>query len=147
VLATLEGAKTWTDYDQMSIFPPKLRARLNHTMFINHGMCSEFAKQGMTHTYMSTEKGKWPATEISYTDYWNKTCANGWGFGNIAVNAKDAAIFWYEYLGTENLISDESKAVLFHFGLGYTFKWNWYAYGGGLMYKANPLKKGQVLQE
>ena len=53
--------------------------------------------------------------------------------GNIAVNAQDVAHFWYEYLGTENIISDESKAILFHWGAGYKFKWNWYKYGGGLM--------------
>jgi len=44
VLASLSGAKTWKEYDQMSIFPDKLRPKFNHTMFINHGKCSEYTK-------------------------------------------------------------------------------------------------------
>jgi len=125
----------------MSIFPDGLRARLNHTMFIDHGMCSEYAKEGVIPTYQDQKRGKWPAKEIYFTSYWNKTCANGWGMGNIAVNAKDAATFWYEYLLTENIISDESKEILFHWGDGYRFKWNFYKYGGGLMSKSVFLKK------
>jgi hypothetical protein len=64
-------------------------------MFIDHGKCSDYAKQGVISTYSDEVKGKWPATEIFYIKFFNKTCANGWGMGNIAVNAKDAAYFWY----------------------------------------------------
>ena len=101
----------------MSIFPTELRSRLNHTMFIDKGKCSEYAKDGVIPTYSDEEgDGLWPAKQIYYLSYWNKTCANGWGMGNIAVNAKDAATFWLEYLGTENIISDESKEILYNWG-------------------------------
>ena len=112
-------------------------------MFINHGKCSEYAKNGVVPTYDDRERGQWPAIEIYYINYWNKTCANGWGFGNIAVSAKDAATFWYEYLGTENIISDKSKEVLFHWGAPTKYVTMEYRYGGGLEKKSAFMKKGQ----
>jgi len=127
----------------MSIFPTELKARLNHTMFIDHGMCSEYAKEGVIPTYSSENRGEWPAKEIYYMSYHNKTCNNGWGMGNIAVNAKDAATWWYEYLLTENIISDEIKRILFHTGNHHKYPNYLYKYGGGLMLKSPFLKKGE----
>ena len=79
---------------------------MNHTLFINKGSCKKYGKFGVVHTYMNTSKNNWPGTEIFYKDFYNLTCANGWGIGNIAISAKDAARFWYEYLGTENIINN-----------------------------------------
>lgn len=108
-LAAQAGAKTWEDYDQMSVLPKYLRKEMKHTHFINRGRCSAFEKIGMVHTYESKKVHRWPATQFSFLDYWEKTCANGWGFGNIALSATDSARFWYEYMGTENIISKEMQ--------------------------------------
>lgn len=80
---------------------------MKNTHFINRGRCSAYKKLGMVHTYSSLKAHQWPATQFSYQDYFEKSCANGWGFGNIALSAADSARFWYEYLGTENIIKKE----------------------------------------
>ena len=63
----------------------------------------------MVHSYESRVSNEWPGSQFSFFDYYEKTCANGWGFGNVALSASDSAKFWYEYLGTENIISNEIK--------------------------------------
>ena len=134
-LAVQAGAKTWEDYDQMSVLPEYLRKDMKHTYFINRGRCSAFKKIGMVHTYESKTVHEWPATQFSYQDYWEKTCANGWGFGNIALSARDTAKFWYEYMGTENIITKEYQELLMHFQPKEHYEWVQYSYGGGVMWK------------
>ena len=98
----------------------------------------------MVHTYMSRSKNHFPGLEYYYHDFYNVSCANGWGMGNLAISAKDAAHFWYEYLGTENIISDATKAILMNFPANIHFEWVEYAYGGGLMYKQYPLAANET---
>lgn len=135
-LAAASGAQTWEDYDEMTVFPEHLRSQFNRTRFINHGRCSEYEGEGVAHTYMNMSKNSWPGTEIFYKDFAELTCANGWGFGNIAISAGDAARFWYEYLGTENIINNATKTILMeNFFQPYPCAWSLYAYGGGVMWK------------
>jgi CubicO group peptidase (beta-lactamase class C family) len=143
-LAANSGAKTWKDYDEMSVFPDSLRSQFNRTMFINEGKCSKYGKDGLVHTYMNQRKNSWPGTEIYYKDFDNLTCANGWGFGNIAISASDAARFWYEYLGTENIINDDTKKDLMaDFFTPIRHFMSFYSYGGGVMWNQYPLNDGE----
>ena len=91
---------------------------------------------------MNKSKNKWPGTEIYYKDFSDLTCANGWGFGNIVISASDAARFWYEYLGTENIINNATKTILMEnfFHPVHINKWIKYAYGGGIMWNQAPLR-------
>jgi len=40
------------------------------------------------------------------------SCLNGWGFGNIASSARDVAKFFFEYLGSESMVSDSMKKIM-----------------------------------
>jgi CubicO group peptidase (beta-lactamase class C family) len=143
-LAAQSGAKSWEDYDEMSVFPEQLREKFNRTRFINHGICADYEDKGIAHTYMNMSKNNWPGTEIFYKDFADLTCANGWGAGNIAISAGDAATFWYEYLGTDNIINNATKTVLMeNFFKPVPYKWIKYSYGGGLMWTQAPLRDGE----
>ena len=37
---------------------------------------------------------------------------NGWGFGNIASTALDASRFFWEYLGTNNILSTKYQEII-----------------------------------
>ena len=45
----------------------------------------------------------------SFFDIFEFSCLNGWGFGNIAATAMDISKFWYQYMGTENFLTDSMK--------------------------------------
>ena len=42
----------------------------------------------------------------------NYSCMNGWGFGNIASTALDASRFFWEYLGTNNILSPKYQEII-----------------------------------
>lgn len=69
---------------------------------------------------MLASKNEWPGYEYSYLNLDDYSCLDGWGFGNIAASADDVAKFFYQYLGTENLIKKETLNKMM----------NW-EYGGG----------------
>jgi CubicO group peptidase (beta-lactamase class C family) len=143
-LAAESGVESWEDYNEWSFLPEHLRSQFNRTTFINHGKCIEYEDQGVAHTYMNMSKNNWPGTEIFYKDFSNLTCANGWGIGNIAISAGDAARFWYEYLGTEHIINNATKTILLeNFFPPEPVAWSLYAYGGGVMWKQAPLRDGE----
>lgn len=75
----------------MSVFPDHLKKKFNRTMFINHGLCTDYEDIGVIHTYKNMYKNRWPGTEIFYKDFGKISCANGWGSGNIVISAGDAA--------------------------------------------------------
>ena len=95
----------------------------------------------MIHTYMSATKHKYPALEYFMIPFYKLSCANGWGMGNLAISAENAARWWFEYMGTENIINNSTKNELMNFHLlePIHYEWVMYAYGGGLMYKKYPL--------
>lgn len=42
----------------------------------------------------------------------NDSCLNGWGFGNIATTAADASRFFYELLGTNNILNPKYQQIM-----------------------------------
>jgi hypothetical protein len=54
---------------------------------------------------------------LKFTDFdlENDSCLNGWGFGNLAASANDVARFYYEYFGSEKIISYETAAQMMEF--------------------------------
>ena len=54
----------------------------------------------------------WPAIDIDFQDIDDDSCLNGWGFGNIAASAKDASKFFWELLGTENILSKKYQGIM-----------------------------------
>ena len=85
---------------------------------MKNGKCSEY--KDVTQQYMLGSRNEWPGSEYYYQDLDDYSCLDGWGFGNIAASADDVAKFFYEYLGTENLIKKETLNKMM----------NW-EYGGG----------------
>jgi hypothetical protein len=49
--------------------------------------------------------GLWPALEVNFLDLYDLSCLDGWGFGNIATTAGDASRFFWELLGTHNILN------------------------------------------
>ena len=62
----------------------------------------------------------------------------------MALTAGDSAIFWNDYLGTEKLLTAETKNVLHHFDTPFPYEWILYSYGGGLMKKEYPKSENET---
>ena len=101
---------------------------------MKEGKCSSIpAGEKVTHQYMPVDNGAWPAQKRSFVDLFGYSCLNGWGFGNIAVTAMDISKFFYNYLGTENFISDSMKAKMQNWESGKGTEGFVFDYGLGLM--------------
>ena len=69
------------------------------------------------------------------------SCLNGWGFGNIAATSEDISKFFYQYLGTENIVSDSMKAKMVNWESGgHSF---YFTYGLGLMPLSWDVQEGE----
>ena len=63
---------------------------------MKEGKCSSKPpSERVTHNYLISYGGAWPADFYSYEDLFGYSCLNGWGFGNIAVTAMDISKFFY----------------------------------------------------
>lgn len=71
------------------------------------------------------------------------SCLDGWGFGNIAVTSEDISKFFYQYLGTENIISDSMKAKMLNWEHGEGDEHFRFTYGLGLMRMGWTVQKGE----
>ena len=96
---------------------------------------------------MLAKKNEWPGTEYYYLDLDNFSCLDGWGFGNIAATAEDVAKFFYQYLGTENLIKKETLAQMMNWEMGGGSDGFKFIYGLGFMPLMWPVKHDQVATE
>lgn len=56
--------------------------------------------------------GLWPAIQINFKNLDDDSCLNGWGFGNIATTAMDASKFFWELLGTQNILSQKYQTIM-----------------------------------
>ena len=81
-------------------------------MFISHGKCSDYNSKGVVRTYLQVSKNKWPGTAVTYKNMNDYSCLNGWTMGDISTSAMDAARFFYYYLGTQKLISFQTRDKL-----------------------------------
>ena len=88
---------------------------------------------------MLTSKNEWPGSEYSYLDLDDLSCLDGWGFGNIAATVDDVAKFFYEYLGTENLIKKETLAKMMNWEAGGGTDGFKFVYGLGFMPNVYPV--------
>lgn len=137
-LAQQSGAATWEDYDQFSAVPAYLRPQLNHTKFIKSGACSEYNAVGVPRTYQQVSKNAWPGVEVSYMNMNGFGCSNGWTMGNIATSAADAARFFQQYLGTENILKKSTLDSMLNYEVSGQPGFN-FTYGVGLLLKGFPL--------
>ena len=64
---------------------------------------------------MGLISNEYPGLKVTEYDIISDSCLNGWGFGNIAATALDVAKYYFEYFGSENLISYESAAKMMNF--------------------------------
>jgi hypothetical protein len=108
VLAAHYGADDWESFDWFLIFPEELRNNFfKQTKFMKPGTCKD---QDTVNTYLIGIENEWPALKFTDVDLDNDSCLNGWGFGNLAASANDVARFYYEFFGSENIISYETAA-------------------------------------
>lgn len=111
---------------------------------MKEGKCSSIpASEKVTHQYLFTRGGLWPAQYDTYNDFWDISCLNGWGFGNIAVSSMDISKFFYQYLGTQNFISDSMKAKMLNWEDGGGTGGFRFTYGLGLMKMGWSVQDGQ----
>jgi hypothetical protein len=95
------------------MFPDNLRSQyFKSTKFLEKGTCTE---QGTTNSYYYDFRNQWPGVAAIPVQMDDESCLNGWGFGNLASSAEDIAKFYYQYFGTEKIISYETAASMMHF--------------------------------
>lgn len=97
---------SWEDYDQRAVLARGSRA-YRETLFFQRGRCERYSRPDRTiaHYYWAeTANG----TLVDQVDLFDRSCLNGWGFGNIGSSARDAAAFFYDLLGKPALISGAS---------------------------------------
>jgi hypothetical protein len=111
---------------------------LNRTKFITSGKCSEYNDIGLTRTYQQASKNNWPGIEVSYRNMNEFGCSNGWTMGNIATNAADAALFFREYIGTENILKKSTIDSMLNYEVSDQPDFL-FTYGVGLLLKGFPL--------
>ena len=97
--STLPSGAPLTSWDQLdqakAALPPALRLKgYRSTKFFTHGRCSNYSD--VIHYFDCGNK-----THPQSIDMRDRSCLNGWGFGNLGISAKDSAAFFYDLLGPE----------------------------------------------
>jgi len=135
-LVHLSGINTtWKEYDQMSVFPPKIRGNYHGTNFHGSGPCSD--DNMIVHQYLPTKIQKSKKinnsihVNLTIVDIYNNSCLNGWVCGNVAVTPLDAARFHFD-LQNGHIVSKESLADMMNFDQT-TEGWEPQPYGLGMM--------------
>ncbi|CAE8716001.1 unnamed protein product [Polarella glacialis] len=81
ILAYFSGAQNWLDYDQASVVPAALRARMEGLAFSKSGSCSKMTR---VHGYdMASVRKPYDVSNIS--------CLGGWTAGNVVMPTLAAA--------------------------------------------------------
>jgi CubicO group peptidase (beta-lactamase class C family) len=128
---------TWDQFDQKSATLPGVAVRAGRyddTVFFELGPCSKYPR--VVHFY-----------DRVGGDQYNRSCLNGFGFGNIGASALDAATFFYDLLGEGgsaggaggvrqsdySIVSGESVLQMVQWG-GVLDGHTWERYGLGLMW-------------
>jgi CubicO group peptidase (beta-lactamase class C family) len=113
ILAQQANATSWETFDWWSTFPEGRRQNyFNETLFLEKGKCSSL---NVTHQYMGLVSNEYPGLKVTEYDILSDSCLNGWGFGNIAATALDVAKYYFEYFGSEHLLSYEAASKMMDF--------------------------------
>ena len=104
-----------TDWDQLdqlaAVIPAALRTDGGYksTTFFTHGPCSNYSDVAHYFTRATTATSP-------YVDMHDKSCLNGWGFGNLGISAGDAASFFYDLLGPDSrIVSGRARLLMQQF--------------------------------
>ena len=128
ILAADQGVDSWKDMDQLAYFTPEIRSLFNHTGFYPTGKCSDYPE--IAHSYSQKSINQWPGFQVGYYDLDDYSCSNAWTAGDLSASAHDVALYLYELLGTENILTAETREKMYAWhatGLSYG------DYGLGLM--------------
>lgn len=87
--ATPPTSGEWTRYNQMSVVPPALRARLNRSLFVDAGRCADHTP---VHGFMQSYEG----LKLPPQDVHNLSCVSGWTAGNFLGPVEEVAWFTRE---------------------------------------------------
>ena len=126
-VAAVTGASSWDQLDQAGALPAAIRhdPDYNDLLFFRHGTCASYGPK-VAHFYAG---GPPP-----YIDQYNKSCLNGFAFGNVGASAAASATFFWHLLGREpRVVSPESVVEMTQFGEVMTLH-RWERYGLGLMW-------------
>ena len=131
-LVNATGKRSWREYDQMSVFPPDVRADMNGTAFPGPGPCSNDPL--IAHQYATwpprrhaPRPGEAVDTNITVIDIVGHSCLNGWTCGNIAATPRDIARFHWD-LHHLRIVNATSLAAMVDF-LPMRSGWNPQMYG------------------
>jgi CubicO group peptidase (beta-lactamase class C family) len=81
----------------------------NSTTFFTRGHCSAYSN--VAHYYYLGNK-----SDPAYVDMYERSCLNGWGFGNLGISAQDAASFFYDLLGPQpKIVSGRARLLMQQF--------------------------------
>jgi len=105
LLAQVNGAHHWLEYDQSSFLPSKVLKKMRFTLFPLQGPCSDFTD---VHGYMkfSQESGidHSPLRDGSVMDNHDMACNNGFTMQNALSTGEEMAIFLRALLGKDSEI-------------------------------------------
>ena len=96
----------------MYIIPEKLRDKYKHTVWTGRGNCDQYNDRGMVQQYALDFEGMWPGLKEEFHVINGLSCLNGWAFGNLAASAHDIAMFFWDFGGTNDILSDETRHLM-----------------------------------
>jgi hypothetical protein len=107
---------SWESLDQISVIPAHLRANATptptqhnyrHTVFFKRGPCSQYPGVIPSYQYIGNK-----TDPNAYANMVDRSCLNGFGFGNVGLSALDCASFFYDLVGPVPRIVSGRAAVL-----------------------------------
>jgi len=102
LLAQVNGAHHWLEYDQSSFLPAKVRNKMPHTLFPLQGPCSDFTD---VHGYWKASgSNNSPLRDGSVFDFHDLSCNLGFTIQNGLSTGEDIAIFLKALLGSNSEI-------------------------------------------
>eukprot|EP00035_Acanthoeca_spectabilis_P010883 m.192102 g.192102 ORF g.192102 m.192102 type:complete len:479 (+) comp15160_c0_seq2:152-1588(+) len=116
------GASSWEEVDlkAAALKSPEKVAEYSDTEFYIRGECSSYPRTVHYYDWCGPPKQQSGCENypIGPVDMFNRSCMNGWAFGNIGTSALDAAFFFFDLLGRRVLLNETTVAAMRTFGPG-----------------------------
>ena len=102
----------WAQLDQRSAAIPAAllaQGKYRSTTFFTRGRCSAYPH--VAHYFACGNR-----TDPAHVDMFERSCLNGFGFGNLGISAGDAASFFYDLLGPEpRIVGGRARMLMSQF--------------------------------
>ena len=132
VLLAQGNHSAYTELDQLAAaLPAGARGEYPGTKFFLRGKCSTYPDVAHYYDFLRPDPAR--GNRSVFADMSNRSCLNGFAFGNIGTTATDAARFFFDLLGpTPRVLDRASVAAMTEFGPGSVAPYTNTSYGLGI---------------